>query len=210
MSQLELFLYLLPIIVVSLVLHELAHAVVAARLGDPTPREDGRLTLNPISHLDPLGTVMLGVTYFVAPIMFGWAKPVLVQPEYFRRPRQYMAIVAAAGPATNFALAFACGAVLIHRGDPFVVDLIDTVLARAFELNVVLGLFNLLPIPPLDGSRIVGAFMNEYTYSRWSALDQFGMVVVVGLIVLFNEQFSRLFISAINTSADVVRTLAGG
>jgi len=80
MSELELFLYLVPLLVGSMVLHELAHAVVATRLGDPTPREHGRLTLNPVSHLDPLGTAMFGITFWLSSFMFGWAKPVIVQP----------------------------------------------------------------------------------------------------------------------------------
>ena len=209
MGELELFLYLAPIIIASLVVHELAHAVVATRLGDPTPREDGRLTLNPLAHLDPLGTLMFGVTYFLSSVIFGWAKPVHVQPAYFRRPQQDMALVALAGPATNFVAAIVCAAVLVHAG----LDLGDDVrllLARVYEVNLVLTLFNLIPVPPLDGSRLVGAFMDEATYARWSALDAYGMFVIFGVIVFFREQFSELFVAAINESTDVIVTLVGG
>jgi len=208
LSQLELFLYLAPIIVASLVLHELAHAVVATRLGDPTPREDGRLTLNPIPHLDPLGTLMFGITYWISSFIFGWAKPVLVQPEYFRRPKQDMALVALAGPVTNVLIAIACGAVLFH-------GLVDSessafpVLALTYQTNLVLSLFNLLPVPPLDGSRIVGAVMDDGTYARWSALDAYGMFVIFGVIVFFREEFNEFFLSAIETSTDVIRLLVG-
>jgi Zn-dependent protease len=207
-NELELFLYLAPIIIASLVLHELAHAWVATRLGDPTPREHGRLTLNPLPHLDPLGTLMFAVTYFVSPFIFGWAKPVLVQPGYFRRPQQHMALVAAAGPATNFAIALVCAAILFHGGIAFDSDLFR-VLTLTYEVNVVLGIFNLLPVPPLDGSRIVGAFMGRATYARWSALDAYGMFVIFGLIVIFNNEFSQLFASALDRTTDVIQVLVG-
>ena len=114
--SLETFLYLAPLLLVSLVLHELAHALVATRLGDPTPREQGRLTLNPLPHLDPLGTTMFVLTAFVSSFIFGWARPVIVQPRYFRRPQLDMALVALAGPATNFLLALACAALPRARG----------------------------------------------------------------------------------------------
>lgn len=208
MSKLELFLYLAPIIVASLVLHELAHAAVATKLGDPTPREHGRLTLNPIPHLDPLGTLMFGITYWISSFIFGWAKPVLVQPEYFRRPKQDMALVAIAGPVVNLLIAIGCGAVLFHG----VVDFDSQafpVLALTYQTNLVLGLFNLVPIPPLDGSRIVGAAMDDATYERWSGLDAYGMFVIFGVIVFFRNEFNELFLSAIETSTDVIQVLVG-
>jgi len=207
-NDLELFFLLAPVIVASLVLHELAHALVATRLGDPTPREQGRLTLNPLPHLDPLGTLMFALTYFVSPFIFGWAKPVLVQPGYFRRPQQHMALVAAAGPATNFLIAVVCAAILFHGGVAFGSDLFR-VLALTYQVNVVLGIFNLIPVPPLDGSRIVGAFMNRATYARWSALDAYGMFVIFGLIVIFNSEFSQLFVSALDGTTSVIQVLVG-
>jgi Zn-dependent protease len=208
-SELELFLFLAPILVASLVLHELAHAYGATRLGDPTPREHGRLTLNPLVHLDPLGTAMFVVTHFLSGFIFGWARPVQVQPGYFRRPKQDMALVAAAGPAMNFAIALGCAAVAIHAGDRL--DLgVHQVLEAAYQVNLVLGIFNLIPIPPLDGSRIVGAVMSDATYERWSALDAYGMFVIFGVIVFFREEFSKLFVSAFNNSTDLIRVLVGG
>ena len=207
MRDVQTFLLLLPILLASLTFHELAHAYVATRLGDPTPREQGRLTLNPIVHLDPLGTITFVITYFLTPFLFGWAKPVEVRPTYFRRPKQHMAVVAAAGPATNFAIALVCAAVLVHGT---LTGRLREVVFLTYMLNLVLGIFNLLPIPPLDGSRIVGAFMSDYTYSRWSALDQYGMFVIFGIIVVFGRQFSTLFVSALDASSDVMRVLVGG
>jgi Zn-dependent protease len=206
-SDLELFLYLAPILVASLVLHELAHALVATRLGDPTPREQGRLTLNPIVHLDPFGTAIFVITYFLGPVPFGWAKPVQVQPGYFRRPKQAMAVVAVAGPVVNFLLALVCAALLTHG----VADgTIGEILERSYQVNLVLGLFNLLPLPPLDGSRIVGAFMNDATYARWIQLDAYGIFVLFGVIVFFRPQFNELFLAAYEGSTDVIVALVGG
>jgi Zn-dependent protease len=203
----ETFIYLLPVLLASLTLHELAHAYVATRLGDPTPREQGRLTLNPIAHLDPLGTIMFVVTYFLTNFIFGWARPVQVQPRYFRRPQQAMAVVAAAGPAVNFLIALVCVGALVHVEFG---EQTTEVLVRSYEVNLVLGLFNLIPIPPLDGSRIVGAFMNEATYDRWSALDQYGMVALFGLIFIFQQEFFTLFNTVFEESTRVMVQIVGG
>lgn len=207
--KLELFLYLVPILVVSLTLHELAHAYVATRRGDPTPREHGRLTLNPIAHLDPLGTAMFAVTYFLTGFLFGWARPVQVNAAYFRRPKQEMALVAGVGPATNFVLALACVAVLVH-GDLDPAGRAFKVVALSYQLNLVLGIFNLIPIPPLDGSRIVGAAMSDEVYARWSAADQYGMLVLFGVIIFFQQEFGTLFDSAFDQSTRVMVSLVGG
>ena len=207
MSDLDTFLWLIPFLLASLVLHELAHALVATKLGDPTPREHGRLTLNPISHLDPIGTLMFAVTYFTTGLMFGWARPVLVQPGYFRRPKEGMALVAAAGPATNFVLALIAIAYLVH-GNPEG-RWID-VAFQAFTVNIVLGIFNLLPIPPLDGSRIVGAFLPDRAYASWSSLDQYGIFALFGIIILFQSEFFTLMEDAYTETAQFMITIVGG
>ena len=204
--DLQTFLLLLPILLASLTLHELAHAVVATRLGDPTPREDGRLTLNPIVHLDPLGTAMFAFTAFLSDFIFGWAKPVMVNTRSFRRPQQAMAVVAVAGPATNFLIGLGCLAALVH------VELGEQtaeVVARSFQVNVALGIFNLIPIPPLDGSRIVGAFMGRETYARWSALDQYGILVLFGIIFIFRGEFSQVYAGAFERVLDVMLRIVG-
>ncbi len=202
--SLDLFLLLLPIVVVSLSLHELAHAYVAWRLGDPTSKEQGRLTLNPIAHLDPLGTLMFALTALLAGVPFGWAKPVPVDPRYFRRPKEGMALVAVAGPATNFVLALVALAVLRHAGlDGRAFE----VVALAYLVNVILGLFNLIPIPPLDGSRIVGVLMDNATYARWIALDAVGMLIVFGVFFLFQEEFTLVLESALDQVTRVMDVL---
>jgi Zn-dependent protease len=188
--DLETLLLLLPVLLASLTLHELAHGVTATVLGDPTPREHGRLTLNPLAHLDPIGTLLLVVTLVSTSFAFGWAKPVIVDPRYFRRPREGMAIVAAAGPATNFVLALACLApirFLDATGQGY------EVFRAAFIVNVVLGVFNMIPIPPLDGSRVVAVLMSRSTYARWASLDQYGFIFLFALIFLFRDQFQEVF-----------------
>lgn len=201
---LEVFLPLLPIVLASLTLHELGHAYVAWKLGDPTAKEQGRLTLNPLAHLDPLGTLMFVLTALIAGLPFGWAKPVPVRPGYFRRPKEGMAIVAAAGPAMNFLIALACLAVIRH------IELGDRtadVVENAYIVNIILGLFNLIPVPPLDGSRIVGVLMDRATYMRWIQLDQFGMLIVFGAFFIFQDEFATLLLDALRNITRVMDVL---
>jgi Zn-dependent protease len=117
-----------------------------------------------------------------------------------------MALVALAGPATNFVLAIVCAAVLVHGGvEPG--SQASRVLNDAYLVNVVLGIFNLIPIPPLDGSRVVGAFLTPATYERWSALDQYGMFAIFGVIIFFRDAFGELMLSALTRTTDVVEII---
>lgn len=204
--DLRTFLYLAPCILVSLALHELAHAWVAWRLGDPTAKEEGRVTANPIRHLDPMGTAMFAITSLTAGVPFGWAKPVPVRPGYFKRPREGMALVAAAGPAMNFLLALIAFAVAERaslEGEAL------TVVQLVYYVNVVLGIFNLIPIPPLDGSRIVGVLMTDETYRQWLRFDQYGMFVVFGMFIVFRNEFSTLLTSAFEEVTKVMSAIVG-
>ena len=202
------FLLLAPVFIVSLTLHELAHGLAAYRLGDRTAKDMGRLTLNPIAHMDPLGSLILVLTYFGGSFLFGWAKPVPVDPRNLRTsPQVGMALVGAAGPATNFILALISGAVLAHSeltGDAF------SIAAYSLEINVILGVFNLFPIPPLDGSRVIGGFMPRDVYERWAALDQYGMFAVFGLFILFNAQTSRILLSGFEHVVRLISFTVGG
>ena len=202
------FLLLAPVFIVSLTLHELAHALSAYRLGDRTAKDQGRLTLNPLVHMDPLGSLILVLTYFGGSFLFGWAKPVPVEPANLRTsPQVGMALVGAAGPATNFVLALISGGILAHSdltGDAFLI------VAYSLEINVILGVFNLFPIPPLDGSRVIGGFMPRDVYARWAALDQYGMFAVFGLFFLFNNQTSTLLESGFEKVLRVISAIVGG
>jgi Zn-dependent protease len=207
-TSLHGFLLLAPIFIVSLTLHELAHALTAYRLGDRSAQEMGRLTLNPLAHLDPLGSAILVITYFSGSFLFGWAKPVMVDPRNLRTsPQVGMALVGAAGPATNFLLALGAGAIWAHTeltGDAL------TIVYWAIVINVSLGVFNLLPIPPLDGSRIIGGFMPRETYAQWQALDQYGMYVVFALVIFFRGPTSSLLGGAFDAVLRIISAIVGG
>lgn len=174
----------LPLLLISLVVHELAHGFVASWLGDQTARREGRLTINPLVQLDTWGTIALVVTFIGSggSFFFGWAKPVPVDPRNFADPQRGMMLVGAAGPVANFCLALiAAGLVwLTYLWSVFIAQ----ALALAFLLNVVLGVINLLPIPPLDGSRVLGGLLPRSSYARWMDLDRYSNYVFLGLLVV--------------------------
>jgi Zn-dependent protease len=173
----------LAIILFSVICHEVAHGLVALALGDPTAYRRGRLTLNPVPHIDPIGTILIPavLVYSASPILFGWAKPVPINPAYFRQPRTGMMWVAAAGPATNLLLA-AILAGLYHLLGSTSPDWLMYAIAMGFLLNIVLMTFNLLPLPPLDGSRIVARFLPAPLLRYYAQLEPFGMFIIVGLL----------------------------
>ena len=172
-------------LVLSLTVHEWAHAWSAYLLGDDTAKHLGRLTLNPLDHIDPIGTVVLPLLG----VPFGWAKPVPIEPLRFRRGvsmRWGIAIVAAAGPISNIVLALsisiATGVVL--RIQPELLRGMLPVIQLTVTLNVLLAVFNMLPIPPLDGSRIVDSFIPARFSGAWSQLCQMGPMALIAVIVL--------------------------
>jgi Zn-dependent protease len=173
------------VLLVAFTIHELAHAVTADRLGDPTPRRMGRITLNPLAHLDPVGTVMLLISGF------GWAKPVMVQPMNLKgNPRTSMAIVAAAGPISNlimavlFALPVRFGLVGLSFGSNGILPTLDSLFFEFIWINLILMFFNLIPVPPLDGSKILMGILPVEMASRLRVLDQYGFIILLGLIFL--------------------------
>jgi Zn-dependent protease len=209
-SLLVQFLIISPLLIVSLVLHELAHGWVAYLLGDPTAKAHGRLTLNPIAHLDTWGTVMLAVTFLFSggQFLFGYAKPVPVDPRFFKDGQRGMAWVGAAGPLTNFAVALAAVGMiwLTYSRNLYVAQLFWTLAT----LNVILGTLNLFPIPPLDGSRVVGGFMPRAMYRHWAALDRYGTYVFL-ILFLVMWQVPGFFNATFGAVLDVfARLLPGG
>lgn len=198
----------------AITVHEVAHGWVAARLGDPTAKRAGRLTLNPVKHIDPLGTVvvplvMLALTSFI----FGWAKPVPVDWRNLRRPRRDMALVAAAGPGANLlmlalwtlALAslFGAGGTLSYPS-----ILLIEMAKIGIIVNTALIVLNLLPLPPLDGSRIVTAFLPPAAARKYNALERWGLLILVALIL--TGVLGAILIPPINFTLSIVGALLSG
>ena len=180
---------LIPCLIIAIVFHEVAHGWTALALGDPTAKEQRRLSLNPIRHVDPIGTLLVpgALALFGGPI-FGWAKPVPVRGDRLRDPRFGMVAVAAAGPATNLVLAFigalvfgaVSGTIIASGGTP--PDWLLSAGGMFILINVFLALFNLLPIPPFDGSHIVGGLLPPKWATNWQKLQSMGMLFFIILI----------------------------
>jgi Zn-dependent protease len=201
--------FLVIIIMLSAVFHEVMHGVAADKLGDPTARYAGRLTFNPLKHLDPLGSVILPLFLGLSgsPIFFGWAKPVPYNPYNLRPGRWSEAIVAIAGPATNLALALFFGALVRLNvfGDPM-----NSIFFLIIAVNVTLCVFNLIPVPPLDGSKVLSALLPanlRYDYDQWRArmeMNPFlGMALVLIFILLVGSAFGSF-------SIGLAQLIAGG
>ena len=192
---------LAPPLLLALTFHEFAHGFVAYRLGDPTARNAGRLTLNPLSHLDPLGTI----AFFF--IKFGWAKPVPVNPNYFRNPQKDMLWVALAGPATNLALAvvsaimtkaiwFVAARVPYSTVAEAILVPLNGMLVASVWINLVLCIFNFLPIPPLDGSRILMGLLPSRAAGFYMQIERYGFIII--LILAFSGILSKVIVPIIS------------
>ncbi len=177
----------LPVIF-AITVHEVAHGWVANRLGDPTARMLGRLTLNPIKHIDPIGTVLIPAILLALPggIIFGWAKPVPVTAQNLKNPRRDMAIVAAAGPAVNLIMAVLWA--LVARFAQFLpsesLAMPLTYMGFAgISINILLAVLNLLPIPPLDGGRVVSNLLPPRASAQYDQIEPYGFFILLGLII---------------------------
>ena len=215
-SDIPMFLLRIPVILLALSMHEAAHGYAAYRMGDPTARNMGRLSLNPLKHLDPLGTLMMLV------FGFGWARPVPINPRYFKDPKKGMAVSAAAGPIVNLLLGFlglfcanlfwfvmtrsglifeANGTLYAGTDSAFIVNLITYThlfFYLFYMLNVSLGVFNLLPVPPLDGSRIFLSFLPPDLYFRVMRYERvIQTVLMLGLWVGLLDRPLRAAVSIV-------------
>jgi Zn-dependent protease len=195
------------VLLIAFTIHELAHAVTADYLGDPTPRRMGRITLNPLKHLDPFGTIMLIIAGF------GWAKPVMVNPMNMRgNPRTSMAIVAIAGPLSNLIMA-GMAAIFFRLG---LVDLnslflgnagsfsLANLLVQFLYINLALAFFNLIPVPPLDGSKILFAILPAELVYRLRPLEQYGFMILFAVVFFVPQVLDFLVWQPVQATAQLL------
>ncbi|OGY26046.1 MAG: hypothetical protein A2Z11_04110 [Candidatus Woykebacteria bacterium RBG_16_43_9] len=213
-----LILTVFAIITLVISMHEASHAYIANRLGDPTARLLGRVTLNPSAHIDPIGTVLVPLIMLIfTGFVFGWAKPTPINPLNFTNPRRDSAIVAFAGPASNLALAFVVGvlsrliplsssdktsiivlalqskfSILFDLIDGNITALLFLILAVVIVLNLILAIFNLLPIPPLDGYKILLGIVSKEAALRLSVLESYGPIILLIFIFFFFQLLSPI------------------
>ena len=192
---------LAPPFLFALTLHELAHGYVAYRLGDPTAKNAGRLTLNPLKHLDPLGVIAFII------MKIGWAKPVPVNPNYFRDPQKGMLLVALAGPAANVVIAIASAIlakffVMLPFLPIFILQPLVGMLVASVWINIMLAVFNCLPIPPLDGSKVLMGLLPPRMVYQYSKLEPFGFILL--LVLFYTGIIPRLIMPIIQFSNNLL------
>ncbi|MGI9649446.1 MAG: site-2 protease family protein [Acidimicrobiia bacterium] len=177
------------VLIPSIIVHEVSHGFVADRLGDDTARRAGRLTLNPLPHIDPFGSVLLPAMLALAGgPLFGWAKPVPVNAGRFTNPAGHMAITALAGPFSNIALAVLLGRVVFPSIDGIPREMVFWFIV----LNLFLAVFNMLPVPPLDGSRLLPLVLPERGRQMYRQFEQYGFVVLFALLFFFDNALNFL------------------
>ncbi len=193
-----------------IICHEVAHGWAAYKQGDPTARFLGRLTLNPIKHLDPMGTLVFVLTSLTGGFVFGWAKPVPVNPRYFKKPREGMMTVAVAGPLANIAVAVLCA--LLFRAVTLLPvsetsQLVATSCVYGVVINCGLAWFNLLPVPPLDGSHLLAGLLPRDLAIKYESLARYGLLIV--LILLFTGVVGMVLGPLRRSSVQLIGLLAG-
>lgn len=174
----------IPAIIIAIVVHEFAHGKVAHMLGDPTAHREGRLTFNPLAHLDVVGSLMLLI------FGFGWAKPVMVNPHFLKDPKKDMALISLAGPAANIATALVVGRLLIPAG--ILPEAATGFLFTIIAINVGLGVFNMIPIPPLDGSKILAYFLPPQAERTFYEFANYGILLLIILLFLMPGMLSAV------------------
>jgi Zn-dependent protease len=203
--------WVLPL-VIAITFHEAAHGFVAHRLGDDTAYKLGRVSFNPIRHIDPFGTLMMPAILLMAhsPFLFGYAKPVPVNFRLLRNPRIGMVLVALAGPATNIALALVAAAAFHALGlvPANAAQWVADNLKNALLINVVLAVFNMMPIPPLDGGRVAVGLLPRALATPLSRLEPFGMLILIGLLILLPLVGSQFGLN-LDVISKILRTLTG-
>ena len=175
---------ILVVVFYSIIIHEVSHALVASWLGDDTAQRHGRLSLNPLKHIDIFGTIVLPLLlYFSAGFIFGYAKPVPINPYNFRDYKRDSGLTALAGPISNICIAILF-TLVYHLGSG--VLLVPQMALMVVYLNLLLAFFNLIPVPPLDGSKVLGIFLSDRAYYQWTLQEKKGMIILVGVILISN------------------------
>jgi Zn-dependent protease len=194
-----------PAILFCLTIHEYAHGLVALRLGDPTAKNVGRLTLNPFKHLDLIGTICLFL------FRFGWAKPVPIDPNYFSNPRRDIFLSSLAGPAANFMAAIGFGIILRLVNFTFTSsNFLAIILMMFVYFNLILAIFNLIPIPPLDGSKILYYLLPRTMALQYAQLERYGIFILLAIIVLGQFTGISIFGAVISPIVRVFSTVIIG
>lgn len=204
------FLAVIIILVISTVLHELMHGVTAYALGDATAKDNGRLSLNPLKHIDPYMSILVpAILYLLGGPIFGGAKPVPVDSRKLKGGAWGMALVAVAGPLTNFLLALITFLVGHFTGVFYTTGLLAYILEEAMFINLGFFIFNLIPIPPLDGSRVLYAIAPDGARRFLESFEKYGLVIVLVLVMVFSSALSRLLISGMNGILEFFYFLVG-
>jgi Zn-dependent protease len=188
------FIFQIAILIMSVVVHEVSHGFAANALGDPTAKYEGRLTLNPLKHLDPVGSFLVpALSFFAGGFIFGWARPVPYNPHNLRPGRLSEPLVAAAGPASNLAIALIFGAILrFSLAEGYTAPAFIEITSIIILINVLLAVFNLMPIPPLDGSKLLFALFPEKLYKMRYIFERYGLLLVILFIFVIWQFVSPL------------------
>jgi Zn-dependent protease len=200
MGNVMQYVYIIIVELLSLSFHECAHAFVSYKLGDPTAKNVGRLTLNPLKHLDILGTIMMVAT-LMSGTGFGWAKPVPINPMYYKNKKTGTMLVSIAGPLSNLLLAFISILPIIYIGSKYDTTILNasdpkimlmTFLQMFVKTNIVLAIFNLLPVPPLDGSKILSGILPSRQYYKFMEYENYIGIAFLLIIFIFPGPFSTV------------------
>ena len=208
----QLSILILPVIL-AITVHEAAHAWVADKLGDPTARELGRLSLNPVRHIDPIGTIVVpAILFLTSGMLFGWAKPVPVNWSRLRNPKRDSALVAVAGPLSNLVMAIMWALMIllatkISNDNEWIAIPLAYMGYSGIMINSILMVLNLLPIPPLDGSRVVASFLPNQLLLPYLQLERWGLFILIGLMV--TGLLGKVLMPLVGIVQNLIATITG-